>query len=97
MFEDFIFEFDSEKNSELLKERGISFEQVVAILESSDDFIVKPHHNKQKYPNQSIIEIDYNEYAYLIPCIIGKNSIFLKTIYPSRKATKNKKRNNKHE
>jgi len=46
------------------------------------------HPNKKKYPNQKILIIDVDEYAYLVPCVIDKDEYFLKTIIPSRKATK---------
>ena len=42
----------------------------------------------KKYPNQKILIIDVDGYAYLVPCVIDKNEYFLKTIIPSRKATK---------
>ncbi len=33
-------------------------------------------------------EISYNKYAYLVPFVETKDQIFLKTIIPSRKATR---------
>ena len=43
---------------------------------------------KKKYPHQKIIIIDIEGYAYLVPCVRNENEYFLKTIIPSRKATK---------
>ena len=47
------------------------------------------HPNKLKYPNQKIYIVNLNGYVYLVP-FVRKNTqtIFLKTIFPSRKLTK---------
>ncbi len=65
------------------------------ILDASRNFaparaqvIETDHPNKKKYPNQRILIIDVEGYAYLVPCVINENECFLKTIIPSRKATK---------
>ena len=39
-------------------------------------------------PPLTILIIDVDGYAYLVPYVIDKNEYFLKTIIPSRKATK---------
>jgi hypothetical protein len=46
------------------------------------------HPNKKKYPNQRILIVDVSGYAYMVPFIKDDNEYFLKTIIPSRKATK---------
>jgi hypothetical protein len=46
------------------------------------------HYNKKKYPNQKILIVDVDGYAYLVPFVKDGNELFLKTIIPSRKATK---------
>jgi hypothetical protein len=47
------------------------------------------HPNEEKYPNQSIFIVEFENYVYLVPFIENKDEIFLKTIIPSRKATRN--------
>ena len=42
----------------------------------------------KKYPNQKIFIVKLSEYIYLIPFVEDSEKVFLKTIYPSRKATK---------
>ncbi len=42
----------------------------------------------EKYKNQKIFIVSINDYAYLVPFVEGEKEIFLKTIIPSRKATK---------
>ena len=83
-----IFRWNTEKNEILARERGITFEEIVQRIESGAKVIETDHANKKKYPNQKILIIDVDGYAYLVPCVIEKNDYFLKTIIPSRKATK---------
>jgi hypothetical protein len=40
------------------------------------------------YREQRIFIIEINNYAYIVPYVRSKNTIFLKTVYPSRKYTK---------
>ena len=83
-----IVRWNAEKNEVLARERGITFEEIVQRIESGTKVIETYHPNKKKYPNQKILIIDVDGYAYLVPCVIDKNECFLKTIIPSRKATK---------
>ena len=83
-----IFKWNSEKNESLERERGITFEEIVHRIASGAKVIETDHPNKKKYPNQKILIVDVDGYAYLVPCVIDKNEYFLKTIIPSRKATK---------
>ena len=83
-----IFRWNAEKNEILARERGITFEEIVQRIESGTKVIETDHPTKEKYPNQKILIIDVEGYAYLVPCVIDKNEYFLKKIIPSRKATK---------
>ena len=83
-----IFSWNTEKNEILARERGITFEEIVQRIESGAKVIETDHPKKKKYPNQKILIVDVDGYAYLVPCVIDKNEYFLKTIIPSRKATK---------
>jgi len=87
------FKWNAEKNESLAKERGITFEEIVQRIEAGSIAINTNHPNKEKYPNQKIpnqkiMIIDVEGYAYLVPYVVDKNIFFLKTIIPSRKATK---------
>lgn len=82
------FDWDDEKNEQLIKNRGISFEEVLIAIESGYLLDVIEHSNKAKYPNQRIFIVRIEDYAYLVPFVEDKEKIFLKTIIPSRKATK---------
>ena len=82
------FKWNAEKNEILERERGITFEEIVQKIEAGTKVIEVDHHNMSKYPNQKILVIDVEGYAYLVPCVINKDEYFLKTIIPSSKATK---------
>ena len=82
-----IFKWNAEKNEMLAKKRGITFEEIVERVESGAKVIETDHPNKKKYPNQKILIVDLNGYAYLVPYVRDEHEYFLKTIIPSRKAT----------
>jgi uncharacterized DUF497 family protein len=79
--------WNPEKNEWLKEARGVCFEQVADILEQEDELDVIDHPNQEKYPQQKIIVVNINDYAYLIPRVETEDGIFLKTIIPSRKMT----------
>ncbi|MCK5708883.1 MAG: BrnT family toxin [Candidatus Aureabacteria bacterium] len=83
------FNWDNEKSEKLKQERGISFEEIVFYIEKGQLLDILEHPNKEKYKNQNIFVIQVEEYAYLVPFVEDEKEIFLKTIIPSRKATKN--------
>lgn len=88
-----IFRWNTEKNEILAKERGITFEEVVQRIADGAQIVETDHPNQKKYPNQKILIVDVAGYAYLVPCIKENDGYFLKTIIPSRKATKKYLRN----
>ena len=67
--------------------RGICFEDVVFYIERGDILDDYLHPNQQEYPEQRIMVIAFNNYAYLVPYVENEEELFLKTIIPSRKAT----------
>ena len=75
----------------ILKEtRGICFEDVVEAIKKGRILDDLKHKQQQKYPQQRILVIKINKYAYAVPYVINeeKGEIFLKTVYPSRVLTK---------
>ena len=82
------FKWNAEKNENLEKERGITFEEIVETIESGAYTEEVDHPNKTKYPNQRLLIVDVAGYAYMLPFIKDGDAYFLKTIIPSRKATK---------
>jgi uncharacterized DUF497 family protein len=83
-----IFKWNAEKNEVLAKERGITFEEIVGRIESGATVVETNHPNKKKYPHQRILIVDLDGYAYMVPCVQDGDTCFLKTIIPSRKATR---------
>ena len=81
------YDWNPEKNEWLKKVRKISFEEVAFHLFQGDVWKVSDHPDQQKYPGQKIYFVIIDDHIYLVPHIIEKEYIFLKTIIPSRKAT----------
>jgi len=71
-----------------MEERGLSFEDIVFYLQRDKLLDDIEHPNKEKYPNQRVFVLNIDEYVYLVPYVEDQNEIFLKTVIPSRKATK---------
>ncbi len=82
------FAWNEEKNELLKEERQISFEDVVFYIDQGFLLDVLEHPNQEKYKGQMIFVVQMDDYAYLVPFLEDEYEIFLKTIIPSRKATK---------
>ena len=83
------YDFSAEKNGQLIKKRGISFEEVISALNGGKLLDVIEHPNFEKYPGQRMYVVNINKYVCLVP-FVRKNEykVFLKTFFPSRKMTK---------
>lgn len=84
-----LFRWNHEKNEALKKDRSISFEEIVLAIEADGLLDELIHPNSKKYPNQSILVVALDGYAYLVPYVEEADYFFLKTVIPSRKATRN--------
>ncbi|MBI3103555.1 BrnT family toxin [Candidatus Daviesbacteria bacterium] len=82
------YDWDEEKNARLTEEREVSFEEVVDAIEDNRILDRIDHPNKKRYPNQKIMIIRINNYAFMAPFVEEKEKIFFKTIIPSREMTK---------
>ena len=76
------------KNALLMAERGLCFEAVVAAIEADGLLDVLEHSNQSRHPGQRVMVMRLNAYAYLVPFVETDSGLFLKTIIPSRKATR---------
>ena len=81
-------DWNDDKNEWLLQVRGISFEDILYHLSHDGLLDVIQHPNQEQYPDHSILIVNVEGYAYLVPFIKNENVIFLKTIIPSRKMTR---------
>ena len=82
------FAWDGEKNTQLKEQRGITFEDVVFYIHNGALLFVMDHPNQEEYSHQRMIVIEIEGYIYLVPFVENKEEYFLKTIIPSRKATR---------
>lgn len=81
--------WNTEKNIRLKAERGVSFEEVLSAMSHGGILDVQDHPNAGQHPNQHMLVVRIRGYAYLVPFVETESEIFLKTIIPSRKATRN--------
>jgi uncharacterized DUF497 family protein len=82
------FTWSAEKNQQLQRDRGISFEEIVAAIEAGGLLDELVHPNQTRYPRQRLLVVALRGYAYVVPCVVQEDDYFLKTIYASRKATR---------
>lgn len=89
------FRWSSEKNAVLVETRGITFERIVVAIHNSGLLDIYEHPKREKYPYQRTMVVECDGYAYLVPFVAGHGHYFLKTIIPSRKATRDYLRSDK--
>lgn len=83
------FDFNKEKNEELKKSRNISFEEIIFHIPNGKLLDIIKHPNKEKYGDQKLLVVNVENYAFIVPFIKqNENTLFLKTIFPSRRMTK---------
>ena len=82
------FSWNAEKNQLLQQERGISFERIVFEIANGNELGIVDHPNQDKYPGQKIAMVQVDDYVFAVPLVDSAEEIFLKTIIPSRKATR---------
>lgn len=82
------FRWNHEKNDGLKGERGISFEEVILAIEADGLLDIVRHPNSGKYPNQGVFIVALHGYVLLVPFVEEPEYYLLKTIIPSRNATR---------
>ena len=82
------FTWDDAKNEKLKAERGIGFEEIVFLIERGDLLEIVEHPKQERYPRQQMFIVKREDYVYLVPFVKEESCFFLKTIIPSRKATR---------
>lgn len=81
---------NEEKNIKIKQQNGrywFGFEEVEKAIQDGRILDVLIHDDQKKYPWQKILIIEIQGYAWRVPYIESEQGIFLKTMYPSRKAT----------
>ena len=82
------FDWNTDKNERLKAERNVSFEDVIAAFEEKRLLDIIDHPNSLKYPEQKLAIVELHNYAYIVPLVGKEQTLYLITIYPSRKASK---------
>jgi len=82
------FDWNEEKNKKLKRERNVSFEIIVSQIELGFLIDIVEHPTQKRYKSQSLYVVEYESCVYLVPFVEDDEKVFLKTIIPSRKATK---------
>jgi hypothetical protein len=77
----YVVRWNEEKNAQLKAGRGVSFEDIVQCPIAT----VRQHPSR---PNQLIFFFINDDYIWSVPCVIGENEVFLKTLFRSRKHTR---------
>ena len=82
------FRWNPEKNELLKADRGLSFEAVVVAVEADGLLDIVEHPNKARYPRRKVLIVSIDSYVHLVPFVEEADHFFLKTVIPSRKATR---------
>ena len=83
------YEFSSRKNERLFDERKVSFKDMIDAIESDGLVAVIDHSNQIDYPHQQLFIVSRDNYIYAVPFVTKSETIvFLKTIFRSRKLTR---------
>lgn len=82
------FDWSEEKNALLQRERGLSFERVVLAVAEGGLLDIVAHPNREKYRDQRMMIVRIEDRAVLVPFVEDERRVFLKTVIPSRKATR---------
>ena len=80
--------WNAEKSLSLKTERGVSFEEVLSAISQGGLLSIMDHPNRAKYGHPKMLVVRIRDYAYLVPYVESEKEIFLKSIMPSRKATR---------
>lgn len=82
------FSWDDAKNEKLKVARGVGFEEIVFLIERGELLDILEHPQPERYGRQRIFVVRREDYVYLVPFVEDDKTVFLKTIIPSRKATR---------
>ena len=80
--------WDEEKDELLRRIRRVSFADVVRHMEHGDLLATVLHPNQVRHPGQRVFIVRIGNYAYEVPFDVDGDSFRLRTVYPSRKATR---------
>lgn len=83
------FAWNPEKNELLVEKREISFNEVANAINEGRVVDNRIHPNQDRYPGQRIYYVEVRGYIYMAPFVVDADGThFLKTVIPSRRATR---------
>jgi uncharacterized DUF497 family protein len=82
------FRWSEEKDAWLREHRGISFEDIVVALDNGRLLATRRRTGRSAFAHQEILYVDIGDYVFMIPFVRDQEWIFLKTIIPTRKGTR---------
>ncbi|WP_163370281.1 toxin [Endozoicomonas acroporae] len=82
------FNWNAEKNQQLIDQRGKSFEEIIFHIQNGDLLDDIAHPNAVDYPHQRVFVVSVLGYAWLVPYVENEKEVFLKTLIPIRKFTR---------
>ncbi|WP_422448555.1 MULTISPECIES: hypothetical protein [unclassified Endozoicomonas] len=82
------FNWNPDKNQQLISQRDKSFEEIIFHIQSGDLLDDITHPNTVDYPHQRVFVVNVQGYVWLVPYVENEKEIFLKTLIPSRKFTR---------
>jgi len=82
------FDWNKLKNEKLKAERNVCFEDVLIAIDTGAVLDDVKHPKVLRYGTQRMLFVVIEDYVYVVPYIEDDEKVFLRTIIPSRKATK---------
>ncbi len=82
------YDWDSKKNEFLKVTRKISFESVIVHLGRGDIWRIADHPDQTQHPGQQLFFVVIDDYVHIVPFETRDKTIWLVTVIPSRKATR---------
>ena len=79
---------DAAKDAPLRQQRDISSDEVAYFIENGGLLAIVGHNNPELYPGQRIFSVRIGDYAYRVPFAETTSGVFLRTAYPSNRATR---------
>ncbi|MCF6198103.1 MAG: toxin [Hyphomicrobiaceae bacterium] len=76
------------KSCELIERHGIGFEEVIIALQGGHFLDDLERQNKEKFRHQRLLVVQIEDYAYVVPYVREEEGVFFKTLFPSRKFTR---------
>ena len=85
---DVTVEWNPVKNAALKERDGFGFERILVAIAEGKLLDEHAHPNVRRYAHQRQYVVEIDGYAWVVPFVVDGDSIFLKTLFPSRTATK---------